>query len=94
MQKLLCVCRQEGFSHMKKDIPKKFLDEYEARRNEFQDTLKQITALLIDIYNCERFSKYRRCMQEGRIGELEHCKDCTIPQSRSRKTNPHKMKTG
>ncbi len=48
----------------------------------------------IDIYNCERFSEYRRYMQEGRIGELEHCKDCTIPQSRSRKTNPHKMKTG
>jgi len=31
---------------MKKDVPKKFLDEYEARRNEFQDTLKQITSLL------------------------------------------------
>jgi len=31
---------------MKKDVPKKFLDEYEARQNEFQDTLKQITSLL------------------------------------------------
>ena len=31
---------------MKKDIPRKFLDEYEARRNEFQDTLDQITSLL------------------------------------------------
>lgn len=31
---------------MKKDVPKKFLDEYEARLNEFQDTLKQITSLL------------------------------------------------
>jgi len=31
---------------MKKDIPKKFLDEYKARQNEFQDTLKQITSLL------------------------------------------------
>jgi len=31
---------------MKKDVPKKFLDEYEARRNEFKDTLKQITSLL------------------------------------------------
>lgn len=31
---------------MKKDVPKKFLDEYKARRNEFQDTLKRITSLL------------------------------------------------
>ncbi|MBM4308990.1 MAG: hypothetical protein FJ123_19860 [Deltaproteobacteria bacterium] len=31
---------------MKKDVPKKFLDEYEARCNEFQDTLEQITSLL------------------------------------------------
>ena len=31
---------------MKKDIPKKFLKEYEERRNEFQDTLEQITSLL------------------------------------------------
>jgi len=31
---------------MKKDVPKKFLDEYEARSNEFQDTLKRITSLL------------------------------------------------
>jgi len=31
---------------MKKDVPKDFLDEYEARRNEFQETLEQITSLL------------------------------------------------
>jgi len=31
---------------MKKDVPKKFLDEYETRRNEFQDTLKRIISLL------------------------------------------------
>lgn len=31
---------------MKKDVPKEFLDEYEARRNEFQDALEQITSLL------------------------------------------------
>jgi len=31
---------------MKKDVPKEFLDDYEARRNEFQDTLEQITSLL------------------------------------------------
>lgn len=31
---------------MKKDIPKEFLDDFEARRNEFQDTLEQITSLL------------------------------------------------
>jgi ppGpp synthetase/RelA/SpoT-type nucleotidyltranferase len=31
---------------MKKDIPKEFLDDYEARRNEFQDILEQITSLL------------------------------------------------
>jgi len=31
---------------MKKDVPKKFLYEYEARRKEFQDKLEQITSLL------------------------------------------------
>lgn len=31
---------------MKKDIPKSFLGDYEARRDEFQDTLEQITSLL------------------------------------------------
>jgi len=31
---------------MKKNVPKDFLDEYEARRNEFQETLEQITSLL------------------------------------------------
>ena len=37
----------------------------------------------IDIYNSEQFSKYRRYMQKGRISELEHCRGCTIPQSRA-----------
>ena len=31
---------------MKKDVPKEFLDEFETRRNEFQNTLEQITSLL------------------------------------------------
>ena len=36
----------EGLSHMKKDAPKEFLDEYEARHDELQNTLEQITSLL------------------------------------------------
>ena len=31
---------------MKKDAPKEFLDEYEARHDELQNTLEQITSLL------------------------------------------------
>ncbi len=31
---------------MKKDVPKDFLDEYESRLSEFQETLKQITSFL------------------------------------------------
>lgn len=42
----------------------------------------------IEIYNNEHFLKYRKYMQEGRINELEHCKGCTIPQSRENKTTP------
>ncbi|CAN2040817.1 Tungsten-containing aldehyde ferredoxin oxidored uctase cofactor modifying protein [Candidatus Magnetomoraceae bacterium gMMP-15] len=48
----------------------------------------------LEIYNCEQFWKYRKYMQDGRIGELEHCKGCTIPQLREKKTNPKTMKTG
>lgn len=48
----------------------------------------------IEIYNRGQFLKYREYMNEGRIDELEHCKICTIPQSRANKTNPKKMKIG
>ncbi len=40
----------------------------------------------IEIFNNETFNYYRKMMDEGRILELEHCKDCTIPRSRSLKT--------
>ena len=35
----------------------------------------------IKIYNNEIFKKYRTFMKNGRISELEYCKDCTIPRS-------------
>lgn len=48
----------------------------------------------IELFNSNQFVKYRKLMNEGKIGILEHCKDCTIPQSRAQKTNPRLMKTG
>ena len=42
----------------------------------------------LEVYNCEQFWKYRRYMHDGRIGELEYCKDCTIPHSREKKMDP------
>ncbi len=39
----------------------------------------------IEIYNNKIFKKYRKMMIEGRILELEHCKICTIPRSRTLK---------
>jgi len=37
----------------------------------------------IEIYNNQMFTHYRKEMNEGKIKELEYCKDCTIPQSRA-----------
>lgn len=39
----------------------------------------------IAIFNNEIFTRVRRMMGEGRIMEIEHCKDCTIPRSRALK---------
>ncbi len=36
----------------------------------------------IKVYNSEVFRKHRKMMLAGRIGELDHCKDCTMPRSR------------
>lgn len=36
----------------------------------------------LTIYNNPLFSHYRKLMVEGRILELDHCCDCTIPRSR------------
>lgn len=35
----------------------------------------------IEIYNNETFKRYRRLMEEGRIGYLPLCSTCTIPRS-------------
>lgn len=48
----------------------------------------------VEVYNSGPFLKYRKYMQEGKINELEHCKHCTIPQSRLKKINPQRIKTG
>lgn len=39
----------------------------------------------IKLYNGETFNHYRKMMQDGKIHELEHCKNCTIPRSRALK---------
>ena len=39
----------------------------------------------MEIFNNETFTRYRKMMKEGRIRELEHCRDCTIPRSRALK---------
>ncbi len=40
----------------------------------------------IEIYNGNGiFKRYRKMMLEGKISELEHCKTCTVPRSRSLK---------
>jgi hypothetical protein len=39
----------------------------------------------IKIYNNEIFTYYRKMMLEGKIFELKHCKNCTIPRSRALK---------
>lgn len=36
----------------------------------------------IAIFNNETFTRYRTLMEAGRIRELEHCCNCTIPRSR------------
>lgn len=39
----------------------------------------------IAVFNNEIFTYHRKMMREGRILEIEHCKDCTIPRSRALK---------
>ncbi len=39
----------------------------------------------IRIYNNNIFSHYRKLMTDGKIRELDHCKNCTIPRSRNLK---------
>lgn len=39
----------------------------------------------IEIYNNAIFTYYRTMMQEGKIFDLEHCRTCTVPRSRSLK---------
>ncbi|MBU0778066.1 radical SAM protein [Patescibacteria group bacterium] len=36
----------------------------------------------IEIYNCEIYNKYRSFMKDGKIQDLELCKNCTTQQSR------------
>lgn len=45
----------------------------------------------IAIFNDKHFTKYREYMEAGRGGELEHCRNCTLPRSNSKKTNPGAM---
>lgn len=40
----------------------------------------------LEIYNGETFARYRRAMAAGRLCELEHCKSCSIPLARARRT--------
>lgn len=42
----------------------------------------------IEIFNNELFTHYRNTMREGRVDELDVCKNCTIMRSRLKKTNP------
>jgi len=39
----------------------------------------------IDIYNNEIFTYYRQMMKDGKILDLKHCENCTIPRSRALK---------
>lgn len=39
----------------------------------------------IAIYNNTIFTNIRYMMKQGKLGELEHCKNCTIPTSRANK---------
>lgn len=36
---------------------------------------------VLDIFNNETFSHYRRMMQAGRIGELDFCRNCSLPRA-------------
>ena len=54
----------------------------DADDNGFFDLGNAIKEDPIQIYNNEIFNHYRKMMQEGRVCELEHCKNCTIPRSR------------
>jgi MoaA/NifB/PqqE/SkfB family radical SAM enzyme len=53
-----------------------------ADYNGFFKLPSAITEDPIKIYNNEIFSKYRSYMKDGRINELKHCDDCSIPMSR------------
>lgn len=39
----------------------------------------------IDIYNGPVFTRHRQLMAEGNIHQLKHCRNCTMPRSRSMK---------
>jgi MoaA/NifB/PqqE/SkfB family radical SAM enzyme len=39
----------------------------------------------IKVFNNEIFNHYRKMMREGKILNLKHCKDCTLPRSRALK---------
>ncbi len=54
----------------------------DADDNGFFDLGNAINSDPIKIYNNEIFNYYREMMKEGKILELTHCNNCTIPRSR------------
>ena len=56
-----------------------------ADDNGFFEMENIVTSDPIDIFNNEIFTYYRMKMKEGKIQELEVCKSCSIPFSRSKK---------
>lgn len=50
--------------------------------NGFYDLGSALDTDPLKIFNNETFNRVRQTMAEGRIHELEHCKECTIPRSR------------
>lgn len=53
--------------------------------NGFYDIGNVIDNDPIEIYNSQIFKHHRNLMKEGKISELEHCRNCTIPRSKSLK---------
>ena len=53
--------------------------------NGFYDLGSALDTDPLKIFNNETFNRVRRAMAEGRIHEIEHCKECTIPRSRDLK---------
>jgi len=53
----------------------------DADDNIFFDLGNALTEDPIKAWNKGKFAEYRKAMKEGRISELEHCKDCSIPRS-------------